>query len=46
VWDLKLENGLLDERRRLKLGDFGFIREYERGNLLDIYCGTTGCAGV
>lgn len=23
-WDLKLENGLLDERCRIKLGDFGF----------------------
>ncbi|THH04961.1 hypothetical protein EW145_g5142 [Phellinidium pouzarii] len=42
--DLKLENILLDERCRVKLGDFGFTREYEKCSLLDTYCGTTGYA--
>lgn len=40
--DLKLENVLLDERCQVKLGDFGFTREFEPGRLLDTFCGTTG----
>lgn len=42
--DLKLENVLLDERCNVKLGDFGFTREWEQGRLLDTFCGTTGYA--
>ncbi|CAE6351781.1 unnamed protein product [Rhizoctonia solani] len=42
--DLKLENVLLDERCTVKLGDFGFTREYDKGKLLDTFCGTTGYA--
>ncbi|CDW95763.1 hypothetical protein [Sporisorium scitamineum] len=42
--DLKLENILLDERCNVKLGDFGFTREFERNRLMDTFCGTTGYA--
>jgi serine/threonine protein kinase len=42
--DLKLENILLDERCRIKLGDFGFTREFERGTFMETFCGTTGYA--
>ncbi|KIR31046.1 CAMK/CAMKL protein kinase [Cryptococcus deuterogattii MMRL2647] len=39
--DLKLENVLLDGELRIKLGDLGFAREWQRGRLMDTYCGTT-----
>lgn len=42
--DLKLENVLLDERCNVKLGDFGFTREFEGKNLMETFCGTTGYA--
>lgn len=42
--DLKLENVLLDDRCNVKIGDFGFTREYENGRMLETFCGTTGYA--
>lgn len=42
--DLKLENVLLDERCNVKLGDFGFTREFEGKKLMETFCGTTGYA--
>ncbi|KAG8834763.1 hypothetical protein FRC17_007270 [Serendipita sp. 399] len=42
--DLKLENVLLDDHTQIKLSDFGFTREFERGALLETFCGTTGYA--
>jgi serine/threonine protein kinase len=42
--DLKLENVLLDDHCQVKLSDFGFTREFERGTLMDTFCGTTGYA--
>ncbi|ODN81930.1 hypothetical protein L202_02273 [Cryptococcus amylolentus CBS 6039] len=42
--DLKLENVLLDGELRVKLGDLGFAREWQKGRLMDTYCGTTGYA--
>ncbi|WWC88428.1 uncharacterized protein L201_003339 [Kwoniella dendrophila CBS 6074] len=42
--DLKLENVLLDGELRIKLGDLGFVREWQRGRLMDTFCGTTGYA--
>lgn len=38
--DLKLENILLDKNENVKLGDFGFTREYEPKKLLETWCGT------
>jgi serine/threonine protein kinase len=38
--DLKLENILLDKAENIKLGDFGFTREYEPKKLLETWCGT------
>ena len=38
--DLKCENLLLDSQLRLKLSDFGFARTFERGKMLETYCGS------
>jgi serine/threonine protein kinase len=40
ISDLKLENILLDKAENVKLGDFGFTREYEPKKLLETWCGT------
>ncbi|WVR06559.1 hypothetical protein IAU60_003590 [Kwoniella sp. DSM 27419] len=42
--DLKLENVLLDGELRVKLGDLGFAREWQKGRLMETFCGTTGYA--
>ncbi|BEI91049.1 uncharacterized protein CcaverHIS019_0311190 [Cutaneotrichosporon cavernicola] len=42
--DLKLENVLLDGELGVKLGDLGFAREYQKGRLMETFCGTTGYA--
>lgn len=38
--DLKLENILLDEHRRVKLADFGLSTLYKKGLMLSTYCGS------
>ncbi|XP_043934650.1 NUAK family SNF1-like kinase 1 [Protopterus annectens] len=38
--DLKLENILLDEHRRVKLADFGLSTLYKKGQMLNTYCGS------
>ena len=40
--DLKLENVLLGDRCRGKVGDFGSTHAFERGNLMETFCGMTG----
>ncbi|PKI83654.1 hypothetical protein MVES1_002762 [Malassezia vespertilionis] len=42
--DLKLENILLDAAHHIKISDFGFTREYERGEIMLTRCGTTAYA--
>ena len=42
--DLKLENIFLDSKSNIKLGDFGFTREFERNRLLETWCGTVAYA--
>ena len=39
IWNI-----LLDERCRVKLGDFGFTRELDRGSFMETFCSTTGYA--
>lgn len=38
--DIKLENILLNESQTVKLIDFGFSIQSQKGQLLNIYCGT------
>nr|XP_020505725.1 NUAK family SNF1-like kinase 1 [Labrus bergylta] len=38
--DLKLENILLDQDLNVKLADFGLSNHFQRGNLLQTYCGS------
>ena len=42
--DLKLENVLLDGELRIKLGDLGFAREWQKGRHMETFCGTLGYA--
>ncbi|XP_061604379.1 NUAK family SNF1-like kinase 1 [Phyllopteryx taeniolatus] len=38
--DLKLENILLDQHLNVKLADFGLSSQYQRGTLLQTFCGS------